>query len=107
VYVTNDPWMGTGHLHDFVAVTPAFHRGHLVGLFASTCHFMDVGGIGFGPDGRDVFEEGFYVPPLAMITAGEIDQTLITLARSNSRYPAELEGDLMSLAACNQIGVSR
>ncbi|RVD57563.1 hydantoinase B/oxoprolinase family protein [Mesorhizobium sp. M2D.F.Ca.ET.185.01.1.1] len=107
VYVTNDPWMGTGHLHDFVAVTPAFHQGHLVGLFASTCHFMDVGGIGFGPDGRDVFEEGFYVPPLAMITAGEINQTLITLARSNSRYPAELEGDLMSLAACNQIGVSR
>lgn len=107
VYITNDPWMGTGHLHDFVAVTPAFYQGRMVGLFASTCHFMDVGGIGFGPDGRDVFEEGFYVPPLPMIAAGEIDKTLITLARSNSRYPAELEGDLMSLAACNDIGVKR
>ncbi|TCN22806.1 hydantoinase B/oxoprolinase family protein [Sinorhizobium americanum] len=107
VYITNDPWMGTGHLHDFVAVTPAFHRNQMVGLFASTCHFMDVGGIGFGPDGRDVFEEGFYVPPLPMFAAGEIDKTLIILARSNSRYPAELEGDLMSLAACNQIGVNR
>ncbi|MBB3236766.1 hydantoinase B/oxoprolinase family protein [Phyllobacterium endophyticum] len=107
VYITNDPWMGTGHLHDFVAVTPAFYQGQLVGLFASTCHFMDVGGIGFGPDGRDVFEEGFYVPPLPLITSGEIDKTLITLARSNSRYPAEFEGDLMSLVACNQIGVNR
>lgn len=107
VYITNDPWMGTGHLHDFVAVTPAFYAGRMVGLFASTCHFMDVGGIGFGPDGRDVFEEGFYVPPLPMIAAGEIDKTLITLARSNSRYPAELEGDLMSLVACNGIGVKR
>ncbi|RVH51400.1 hydantoinase B/oxoprolinase family protein [Sinorhizobium meliloti] len=107
VYITNDPWMGTGHLHDFVAVTPAFYQGRMVGLFASTCHFMDVGGIGFGPDGRDVFEEGFYVPPLPMIAAGEIDKTLITLARSNSRYPAELEGDLMSLVACNGIGVKR
>lgn len=107
VYITNDPWMGTGHLHDFVAVTPAFYKGRMVGLFASTCHFMDVGGIGFGPDGRDVFEEGFYVPPLPMIAAGEIDKTLITLARSNSRYPAELEGDLMSLVACNGIGVKR
>jgi N-methylhydantoinase B len=107
VYITNDPWMGTGHLHDFVAVTPAFYKGRMVGLFASTCHFMDVGGIGFGPDGRDVFEEGFYVPPMPMIAAGEINTTLITLARSNSRYPAELEGDLMSLAACNQIGVNR
>ncbi|MDF0661704.1 MULTISPECIES: hydantoinase B/oxoprolinase family protein [unclassified Rhizobium] len=107
VFITNDPWMGTGHLHDFVAVTPAFYRGTMVGLFASTCHFMDVGGIGFGPDGRDVFEEGFYVPPTALIAAGEINQTLISLARANSRYPAEFEGDLMSLVACNQIGVNR
>ncbi|BCG82107.1 N-methylhydantoinase B [Mesorhizobium sp. 113-3-3] len=107
VYITNDPWLGTGHLHDFVAVTPAFFAGSMVGLFASTCHFMDVGGIGFGPDGRDVFEEGFYVPPMKMIAEGKRDETLITLARSNSRYPAEMEGDLMSLAACNAIGVGR
>lgn len=107
VYITNDPWMGTGHLHDFVAVTPAFHRGAMVGLFASTCHFMDVGGIGFGPDGRDVFEEGFYIPPIALIAEGRVNETLVTLARANSRYPAELEGDLMSLVACNQIGVNR
>jgi len=24
VYVTNDPWMGTGHLFDYVVVTPVF-----------------------------------------------------------------------------------
>src|SRR5919198_2481470 len=24
VYATNDPWLGTGHLFDFVIVTPAF-----------------------------------------------------------------------------------
>ncbi|SAL53793.1 5-oxoprolinase (ATP-hydrolyzing) [Caballeronia udeis] len=107
VFVTNDPWMGTGHLHDFVMVTPAFHHGKMVGLFASTCHFMDVGGIGFGPDGRDVFEEGFYVPPSRMIDAGVVDQTLIRLVRANSRYPAEAEGDLFSLASCNAIGVKR
>ncbi|TPK62412.1 hydantoinase B/oxoprolinase family protein [Mesorhizobium sp. B2-4-15] len=107
VYITNDPWLGTGHLHDFVAVTPAFLGDVMVGLFASTCHFMDVGGIGFGPDGRDVFEEGFYVPPMKMIAEGMLDATLMILARSNSRYPAEMEGDLMSLAACNAIGVDR
>jgi N-methylhydantoinase B len=107
VFVTNDPWMGTGHLHDFVMVTPAFHHGKMVGLFASTCHFMDVGGIGFGPDGRDVFEEGFYVPPSRMIEAGIVDKTLISLVRANSRYPAEAEGDLFSLASCNAIGVKR
>lgn len=107
VYITNDPWLGTGHLHDFVAVTPAFADGAMAGIFASTCHFMDVGGIGFGPDGRDVFEEGFYVPPMKLVDAGEVNATLVTLARSNSRYPAEMEGDLMSLVACNTIGVHR
>ena len=107
VFVTNDPWMGTGHLHDFVTVTPTFHKGRFVGLFASTCHFMDVGGIGFGPDGRDVFEEGFYIPPMRVIDAGEVDRTLVTLVRVNSRYPAEAEGDLFSLIASNNIGVKR
>ena len=107
VLVTNDPWLGTGHLHDFVVVTPAFHLKQLVGFFASTCHFMDVGGIGFGPDGRDVFEEGFYIPPMHLARAGELNRTLIDLVRANSRYPAEAEGDLMSLAACNDIGGRR
>ncbi len=107
VLVTNDPWLGTGHLHDFVVVTPAFHGGKLAGYFAATCHFMDVGGIGFGPDGRDVFEEGFYVPPMYLVQAGVPNRVLIDLIRANSRYPDEAEGDLMSLAACNDIGGRR
>ena len=32
-YITNDPWMGTGHLNDFVITTPCFHNGKPVGLF--------------------------------------------------------------------------
>ena len=46
VYLTNDPWKGTGHLHDFTVVTPAFLKGRIVGLFACTCHVVDVGGRG-------------------------------------------------------------
>jgi len=53
-YITNDPWMGTGHLNDFVVTTPAFKNGKLVALFSCTSHLMDIGGIGFGPDGTDV-----------------------------------------------------
>ena len=26
-YITNDPWLGTGHLHDLTVVTPAFRDG--------------------------------------------------------------------------------
>src|SRR5437899_8569432 len=45
-YITNDPWLGTGHLHDLTVVTPAFRRGCIVGLFANTAHVIDVGGLG-------------------------------------------------------------
>jgi len=38
VYITNDPWEGTGHLHDITMVTPSFHKGALVGFFACTAH---------------------------------------------------------------------
>ena len=66
-YITNDPWMGTGHLNDFVVTTPAFRNGRPVGLFSCTSHLMDIGGIGFGPDGTDVFMEGLSIPMLKLI----------------------------------------
>jgi len=52
VFITNDPWKGTGHLYDIVMVTPVFHGGRIVALFASTVHVVDIGGLGAGPDGR-------------------------------------------------------
>ena len=47
-YITNDPWEGTGHLHDTTVVTPSFHKGRLVGFFACTAQIVDIGGRGFG-----------------------------------------------------------
>ncbi len=107
VYISNDPWMGTGHLHDFVLVTPTFHKDRLVALFACTSHLIDIGGIGFGPDGKDVFAEGLYIPMSRLVDAGEINQTLLDLIRANSRAPVEAEGDVYSLIACNDTGCER
>ncbi|MCR4265819.1 hydantoinase B/oxoprolinase family protein [Nitratireductor sp. ZSWI3] len=107
VYLTNDPWKGTGHLHDMVVVTPAFYKEKLVALFACTSHLIDIGGIGFGPDGNDVIEEGLYLPFLKLADAGELNQTLLSILRGNSRYPVEAEGDVLSLAACNDVGARR
>ncbi len=107
VYITNDPWKGTGHLHDMVVVTPTFRNEKLVGLFACTSHLIDIGGIGFGPDGRDVIEEGLYIPFLHLVNKGEPNQTLLSILRGNSRYPVEAEGDVLSLAACNDVGAAR
>jgi N-methylhydantoinase B len=69
-FITNDPWLGTGHLHDLTVVTPAFHAGRMVGLFANTAHIIDIGGLGMGPEGRSVFEEGLYIPIVKCFDAG-------------------------------------
>ena len=107
VYLTNDPWLGTGHLNDFTAVTPTFHGGRIVALFASTTHVADIGGRGFGPDGRQVYEEGLNVPILPLARRGEFNALVLEIVRVNVRNPVEVEGDLYSLAACNEVGGRR
>jgi N-methylhydantoinase B len=106
-YITNDPWMGTGHLNDFVVTTPAFKNGRLVALFSCTSHLMDIGGIGFGPDGTDVFMEGLYIPMLKLIDRGVVNETLMAMIRANTRLPIDTEGDTYSLAGCNDVGARR
>jgi N-methylhydantoinase B len=107
VFITNDPWKGTGHLHDFTVVTPVFRDGRLVALFACTCHVVDVGGRGMGPDGRQVYEEGLYVPLMRFADAGEVNETLIEMVRANVREPVQVVGDIYSLVACNDVGSRR
>ncbi len=107
IFVTNDPWKGTGHLHDFTFVTPTFYRGKVVALFASTCHVVDVGGRGMTADAASVYEEGIYIPLMRFARAGAVDETLVDLVRANVREPVQVVGDLYSLATCNEIGCRR
>ena len=107
IYICNDPWMGTGHLNDFVLTTPTFHRGKLVALFSCTSHLMDIGGIGFGPDATDVFMEGLYIPMLKLADNGRLNHTLMSMIRANTRLPVDTEGDVYSLANCNDVGARR
>jgi N-methylhydantoinase B len=106
-YITNDPWLGTGHLHDLTVVTPAFRKGEIVGLFANTAHVIDVGGLGMGPEGRSVFEEGLYIPIVKCFDRGVANETFFDFIRAGSRTPVELEGDVYSLCACNDAGAKR
>jgi N-methylhydantoinase B len=107
VFITNDPWMGTGHLNDFTVVSPTFRKGKVVALFACTSHVVDVGGRGFGADATQVYEEGLHVPIMRLANRGEMNETLLEMVRSNVRTPVEVEGDLYALAACNEIGSRR
>jgi 5-oxoprolinase (ATP-hydrolysing) len=107
VFVTNDPWLGTGHLFDFTVVSPVFIAGRAVALFASTVHVVDIGGRGFSPDGGQVFEEGLCIPIMPLFTGGDPNKALFDILRANTREPAQVAGDLYSLAASNEVGARR
>jgi N-methylhydantoinase B len=107
VYITNDPWEGTGHLHDITVVTPSFHKGKHVGFFACTAHIVDIGGRGFGADANSVYEEGLYIPIMKFATRGKVDMTLVSIIRGNVREPDQLVGDVYALATCNEVGHRR
>ena len=107
VYITNDPWEGTGHLHDITVVTPSFHNCKLVGFFGCTAHIVDIGGRGFGADAASVYEEGLYIPIMKLVNRGEVDRTLIRIVRGNVREPDQLVGDIYALTTCNEIGHRR
>lgn len=106
-YVTNDPWKGTGHLHDITMVSPSFKGEELIGFFACTAHVVDVGGRGFGADGKSVYEEGIQIPIMKFAERGEVNKDLLGILRLNVREPNQVIGDFFSLAACNDVGHRR
>ena len=107
VFITNDPWKGTGHLYDVVMVTPVFHGGTIVALFASTVHVVDIGGLGAGPDALEIYHEGLFLPILRFVTRGVLEESVLDIVRANVREPEQVEGDLHALVACNAVGARR
>lgn len=103
-FITNDPWLASGHLHDVTVVSPAFYRGRLTALFACTCHQVDIGGRGQGPDGRSVYEEGLFIPMMYLARAGQLNEDLLEIVRANVRQPYAVEGDILSYITSNEVG---
>ncbi|MFP6717532.1 MAG: hydantoinase B/oxoprolinase family protein, partial [Alphaproteobacteria bacterium] len=107
VFITNDPWQTSGHLHDITVVTPTFYGEKVVGVFANTCHVVDIGGRGFGPDAQQVFEEGINIPIMHLFRKGEVNEVLIEILSTNVREPRQVIGDIYSFANANDIGCQR
>ena len=107
VYVTNDPWLASGHLNDFLLLQPVFLDNKVVGLTSCTSHLVDLGGQGMGPEGSDIFDEGLLVPPCKLVDRGEVNQLLLSLIKANSREPVANEGDLYALISCCEVGAVR
>ena len=101
--ITNDSWLGTGHLNDFNVATPVFDsRGKVIAFASCTAHMTDIGGsINFGAN-REILEEGLRVPICKVARAGQLNDDLIELIRYNVRLPDECIGDLLGMLAANR-----
>src|SRR5688572_12375847 len=107
VFIANDPWKTTGHLNDLTMVTPVFRGKHMVAMFASTVHVVDIGGLGLSADGTQVYHEGLFIPIVRLVSRGRMDENVLKLIRANVREPVQVEGDIYSLIACNEVGGRR
>ncbi|HEY4908433.1 MAG TPA: hydantoinase B/oxoprolinase family protein, partial [Methylomirabilota bacterium] len=107
VFITNDPWQGTGHMSDVSLVKPIFHRGRLVAFSATTSHMPDIGGRVRAIEARELFEEGIHIPLSRIIRDGERDETLIQLIRANVRTPDQTMGDIWAQVSANELMENR
>ena len=104
VLVTNDPWMGTGHIHDVNTVMPLFFRGKLVAFAALVSHLPDIGGRLRSNANREIYEEGLQIPMLKLLDAGRINETLVDMIRQNIRVPEQGLGDIWAqVSACRMM----
>lgn len=113
VCITNDPETSGGmvtHLPDFFLWTPIFAPGRERPTCFAFCfiHSTDVGGLVPGsvsPTARDMFQEGFILPPTKLVRRGELNQELVAILAANSRVPHLNWGDIRAEMAA--LAVSR
>ncbi len=104
VIITNDPWLGTGHLYDITMVRPVFRQGRVVAYTLSISHLPDIGGSGFGSSATEVYHEGLRLPICKLYEEGRLNELLMEIIRTNVRVPEQVIGDVMANVACNEVG---
>jgi N-methylhydantoinase B len=103
VLITNDAWMGTGHMSDVSVLKPIFHDERLVAFSATTSHMPDIGGRIRAIEAREIFEEGLHIPLTWLVRAGRTDDTLVQLVRANVRTPDQTLGDIWAQVSANEL----
>ena len=104
IVITNDPWLGTGHLFDITMMRPVFRKGRIVAYTISITHLPDIGGNGFGSSASEVFQEGWRLPICKLYEAGRLDELIVEIIRTNVRVPEQVMGDVMANVSCNEVG---
>jgi len=107
VLATNDPWLGTGHLPDFILLMPIFVRGRLIAFVGTVSHMSDVGGHPGEIESHDVYSEGLNMPPFKLYEAGHENELAFRIIGKNCRAPDLLLGDLRAMAGAAKIAAER
>lgn len=103
-FLSNDPWIGTGHQPDVNFLTPVFWRGELFCWVVTSAHQNDLGGVvpgSFCQTATDIFHDPTPLPPFKIVKAGAVDRQMEELYRRHSRMPVHLSLDLRSAIAGN------
>jgi N-methylhydantoinase B len=114
IVMLNDPFRGGTHLPDITLVAPVYVGPSITRTrrianrpdfyVASRAHHADVGGTYPGSMGlcREIYQEGFRIPPVRIMQAGVLERDVLALLLNNVRTPGEREGDLgAQIAACH------
>jgi len=111
VVMLNDPFAGGTHLPDITLVSPVFLPGRRAPDFfvASRAHHADVGGAAPGsmPLAREVYEEGFRIPPVFIARAGRTVADVFALLLANVRTAEERRADLEAQLGAQTTGARR
>jgi N-methylhydantoinase B len=104
VLMTNDPWIGSGHLPDIIMVEPIFCGDKLVAFGTAAAHTSDIGGLMWAADASDVLEEGIRLPPMKLCRNGRPSTQILDILAANVRQPEQILGDIHAqLAALNTV----
>jgi len=107
VLATNDPWIGTGHLPDYILLAPVCVNGKVVALLGTVSHVSDVGGHPAEIEGMDVYSEGLRMLPFKLYEEGRENVLAFEIIGNNCRVPGMLLGDLRAMAGALRIGADR
>ena len=105
--LTNDPFIGSGHLPDFFTFEPIFHDDEGIGFSVTTGNQIDVGG---GAPGSftmyapDIFAEGLQLPPVKLYDGGDLNKPLLDTILRNSRVPEKMRGDIRAQRGASRVG---
>jgi len=111
VVILNDPYAGGTHLPDVTVVAPVYLRGEHApfGYMANRAHHADIGG---GSPGSmalatEIYQEGFRLPPVHIVSRGTLINEVLDLFLANTRVADERRGDLLAQLAALRLGAQR